>query len=224
MTVIDYRTQTAGQDYVLEVRNSSAAQFDFVFFLPVPRRSPDGTYPLVWFAHSLAASTSGYSTWQLTHALVWAETGLLKPGEILRPGQVLPAQLDSGNAAEVIRASGAYQFTNKTDGPPGKLTISPDGTIPASTVSVGIGMSGKATFAVQARPKRRVQFHPPAAPNYIVAASTSGIDTGQVLDGRAQSLTSHEVAPPANLYGAITELDGGNTWHVTYQSSLAVTG
>lgn len=222
MAVIDYSTLVGKPEYVIQIANRSTAQLYFLCFQPVPADAPSGTYPLAWFAQPLAVQANAYFVWQQSYGLVWAETGPLGLDQIVRQGQFLPADLDSMNTAKLTNIGGAYQFSGQTSGTPGTLMITPDGTIPADTVSIGIGMSNQPTMVVQAMANVPVAFEPPVPTMYTVAFSSTKIQKGQTLNSQSFASTSCELLFPPNQHGAIATLGENNTWTVTYKSSLVV--
>ena len=222
MFIVDYRGDQKSTPFIIQIKNNSGSQFFFTCFLKVPSNAPGDTRELAWFAKQLATSTSGYFTWHQTYDLMWADTGPLAVGKIVRPGQVISSQLNAHNEATLTKKTGAYQFDNVTNGAAGKLTVKTDGTIPNNSVSVGIGMSQQPTAAVQATPNNASIFSPATPPSYSVAFSTSKISKGQVLDLSTLSSATCHIKFPSNQHGAIAELQDGNTWKVTYKADLTI--
>jgi rhizosphere induced protein len=223
--IIDYRSsQSPAVQYVLQMTNQSNAEKFFVCFQNQAHGLPSGSFPLAWCAQAAAVRTNIYFLWTLTYDFVWAQTGQLQPGVILRPGEVTPARLDRNNRITLTRSpAGAYAFRDQTDGTAGTLFITSDGTIPGETVAVGIGMSGYATQAVQAQPHVAAPYTPLGTPPYYVSFGSSPISTGQVLNVAMLSAIVAIKFPP-NMYGAIATLQADNTWLVQYKPYITVAG
>lgn len=95
-------------------------------------------------------------------------------------------------------------------GKEGTLTITNGSTVPPNTFSVGVGMSGKGTYVVNAGPNLKHQFTP--EPAYYVAAIDQVVE-GQVMD--IQTITqAGELKFSDNQYGLVATLKGDNTWDI----------
>lgn len=219
MTIKDYRTSVNSEPYVIQIKNRSTKLFYFTCYQPI---LPADTSILAWFAEPLAINTNGYFIWHATYDMIWAETGPLRIGDVVRAGQVRSAQLSSSNETTFTQINGAYQFGPETDGAPDKLTIKTDGTIPNDSVSIGTGMSQRPVSALQASSNSPTAFIPPQPSVYSLAFSDTKIKNGQVLDLNILESAGCVIKFPLNQFGAIAELTEGNTWNVDYETSIDV--
>lgn len=219
MSIIDCCISNDSDPYIIQIKNRSTSQLYFTCFQPIHAAD---TSILAWFAEPLAIKTDGYFIWHITYDMIWANTGLLEVGSVVRAGQLLSVQLSSSNETILIRTNGAYQFGPKTDGTPNNLTIKTDGTIPNNSVSIGTGMSHQPTMALQALPNLQTVFTLPQPPKYTVAFSSSKIQKGQLLDCSALESASCAINFPINQFGVIAELTEDNTWNVDYKRSIDV--
>ena len=173
---------------------------------------------LAWFSKYAYPNTKVQVSWDDTaYDFVWAGAGQVTPGIVFSAAQVVPANLTSTNQIKF-----SYDGPNKTfffhdqqaGQQQGTLMISQDTTIPMNAVSVGIGMSGQPTFAVQAQPNMNVVFTPRT--QYWVAFGT--FQQGEVLD--VETLNAVQVEFPPNVTSMTATLNADNTWTVT-QNILA---
>jgi len=136
------------------------------------------------------------------------------PGVVFNPSQVLPADLNNQNEVTFDYRNGAYAFYNLQKGRQnGTLTIQETSSIPMNgTALVGIGMSGAATFVVQAMPNMNQLFRP--APTYWMAFDQ--FITGHVLDVDSMA-NIVEIPFPAGVYSMNVTLNPNNTWTVSPQ-------
>ncbi len=180
----------------------------------VYQQDPDLTIPdvmsLAWFAKAATPTTSIVFRWTIDYDFVWSETGSLVPGVLFVASQTWPADLSTQNQVTFSQAGGAYTFQNQQKGPRGgSLYITEDGTIPVGQASVGIGMSGFGTFAVQAQPNMNLVFTP--HPQYWITFGT--YTQGQVMDISAVSSAAQIQFPP-NVYSMTATFNPDNTWTV----------
>ncbi|MGK4002082.1 hypothetical protein WMF31_05625 [Sorangium sp. So ce1036] len=186
----------------------------------VYQTDPDITDPnvmsLAWFAQGAAPTTEIVFTWTVDYSFTWAQTGVLKPGVRFTASQTWPADLSKTNQVTFTNQGGIYTFTNQTTGArAGSLYITEDGSIPINSASVGIGMSGKGTFAVQAQPNQNLIFTP--HPKYWITFGS--FQPGQVLDVTRIS-NPVEVDFPPNVYSMTAILNRDNSWTVDQTSRV----
>jgi rhizosphere induced protein len=186
----------------------------------VYQQDPDTTDPnvmsLAWFAKAAAPTTTLQFDWTVDYSFVWSETGTLKPGVMFTASQNLPADLSTSNQVQFTTAGGAYTFQNQSQGgQAGTLYVLEDNTIPPNQASVGIGMSGSGTFAVQAQPNITAEFTP--HPEYWI--TFGNYTAGEVLDVTTITASAN-IAFPANTYSMTATLGSNNTW--TVQSTADV--
>jgi len=169
-----------------------------------------GVFPLAWFAQRAAPTSAVYFDWTLDYAFVWAQTGMLVPGARFNEAQITPADLSTSNAITLASMDGAYRFGDQRPGPqPGNLYITQEEIAPANQISVGIGMSGRATFALQARSHTNAVFT--SRQEYWIAFGD--FQRGEVLDVETiQDKALVRFPPGVYSMTAIFERDG--TWTI----------
>lgn len=178
-------------------------------------KSPN-VFPLAWFTQFVNADTQVKYTWDITYHYVWADTGNLVPGVTFEAGQTVPIGDLKAGPSITLNNNGAYRFidNNANGATPNSITIFEDATVPLNLASVGIGMSGAGTFAVQAQPNQRLSFTP--HPEYWCAFGT--YSKGEVLD--IQQLSNiQQVEFDPGCYNMVVTLQKDNTWVVTPSNS-----
>jgi rhizosphere induced protein len=210
----------SGTTYTLRVVNKSNSQWDMCVYQVDPDIGLPNVMSLAWFSKSAHDGTSVTFRWTLDYSFIWAETGQLVPGVYFDATQIWPADptivapataQKAGNQVGLTKSDGAFTFTSTpTPGASsGSLYIKQDGTIPSNRVSVGVGMSGSGTFAVQGKPNINLNFTP--HPVYWLAAGSFA--QGEVLDiGSINNPT--DIRFPANVYSLTAVLDERNEWSV----------
>ncbi|MEV6607549.1 MULTISPECIES: hypothetical protein [unclassified Kutzneria] len=202
-----------GTTYTLTVVNNSSHFADFCVY----QRSPDlgvrDALSLAWLAVPLWPTTVEVFTWQIDYSFVWSQTGVLKPGVRFGASQAWPADPGDTNANQVLfdYQQGAFTFQpGAAAGTPqrGGLYVRELADIPADTASVGIGMSGSGTFAVQAQPNENLVFTP--HPTYWVAAGT--FEQGVALD--VEEISNTAQVPFDSTFAMTAVLDARNNWTV----------
>jgi rhizosphere induced protein len=208
----------AGQQYTLIFNNQSPNNWTFVCFQNQPSGLPMNYVSLAWFAQPAAPRTRIIFRWQVDYSFVWSQTGTLAPGVIFTASQDIPTNgVTSNNAITFTREpNGAFNFKDQATGPSGALTIQQDDTIPFNTASIGIGVSGAGTFAVQAQPNIPVTFVP--TPTYYVAFGQS-IQEGLVLN-ISQFTQVAQIQFPVNIYEVTATLLPNNKWSLSDGTSL----
>jgi hypothetical protein len=205
-----------GQKYAIRAMNSSTNSGSFCIFQQDPNLGVSGALPVVWFSKYVHPQTAVRFDWTTDYNFVWSETGLLSPGVDFDASQVFDADLQGLNQITLTYIGGAYTFSNQGKGPkPGPLYIREDASIPLKKASVGIGMSGSATFVVQAQPNLSLNFTP--LPRYYIAF-------GDYTQGEALALpemtNTAEIAFPQNIYSMAAILNADNSW--TVDSTLSM--
>lgn len=167
--------------YSLTCLNNSQLHGSFAVFQKAPPMTvPGNVFSLAWFARPAAPGSRVTFTWNLDYSFVWSETGLLQPGINFSATQVIPADPNGQNLVQLTQDSvGATTFANPSAaGALGSLTVQQLSNVAPSRTSVGIGMAGSGTFAVQAAPNMTAVFTP--HPNYWVMFGN--FETGDVID------------------------------------------
>jgi hypothetical protein len=167
---------------------------------------------LAWFAKAANPNTKLMFQWDITYNFVWSQTGVLIPGVIFWASETVNADLSQNNKISFSYQNNAFTFKKPpTQGSQiGTIYIEQDGTIPANTASVGVGMSGSGTFAVQAQPNVLATFTP--HPEYWI--TFGNYHQGQVMDVGTITKAAKIDFPP-NVYAMTATLKPDNTWLVT---------
>lgn len=220
MIIVDRaRTVTDSQPYSLIFKNNTENNWTFLCFQNQPSGLPQDYQSLAWFAMPVAPDTRVLFRWSIDYDFVWSQTGELTPGVVFTASQTKPANLTTKNQIGFTRLpNGAFTYDREASQGPdsGALTIVQDDTIPPNTASVGIGMSGSGTFAVQAQSNVKATFTP--TPTYYVAFGQS-VQEGEVLN-ISQFSSIEQIKFPVNQYQASATLEPGNRWSVSYQADV----
>lgn len=177
--------------------------------------SETSTNPLAWFSKYVYPNTQVSFSWDPTdYDFVWAGTGKITSGVVFDASQVVPAKLGSTNQITLSYDSvnHVFFFNHQTAGQqPNVFTILEDGSLPADAASVGIGMAGRATFALQAMPNLTVQISPTNATYWV----TFGIVQQGEFFTAETLLAPVQVQFPVNVNSMTVTLNPDNTWTVT---------
>lgn len=196
--------------YSVFFQNNSSNEGNVCVYQTDPNIGVANVMSLAWFSKKVFETTQVIFDWTIDYSFTWAETGELVPGVKFRASQNWKADLTSNNAVTFSKRNGAYTFQEQmTEKPSGSLIIHEDGTIPSRQASVGIGMSGKGAFAVQAQPNLDLTFTP--HPKYWI--TFGNYNEGDVLD-IAEMTKSAEIAFPPNVYSMTAILNEDNTWTI----------
>lgn len=167
--------------YSLTCINNSSLSGSFAVFQKAPPMTiPGNVFSLAWFARPAAPKTKVTFNWTLDYCFVWSETGILHPGITFNASQTIGADPNGTNFVQLtVDEYGASYFNPpNTSGSVGSLTIQQLSNVVPNRTSVGVGMSGSGTFAIQAAPNMNAVFTP--HPNYWVLFGN--VKTGQVMD------------------------------------------
>lgn len=146
--------------------------------------------------------------WATNYIFVWGNVGIIKPGVVFSPNEMLAADLQTANVTN-FSASPEPRFSSPVKGSqPGTLAISIDGTVPGDTFSVGIGMGDSATFVMPAAPNQTVTITPP--PALWIAADTN-VQVGTIIDTSAVK-RSFQVTFPPDIFEVTCTLDKNDLW------------
>jgi hypothetical protein len=177
--------------------------------------------PLAWFSKYVYPDTQVSFSWDPTdYDFVWAGTGQVTSGVVFDASQVVPAKLGTSNQITLSYDSvnHVFYFNHQTAGQQAStFTIIQDSSLPLNAAAIGIGMAGRATFAVQAMPNMTVQIAPTAA-TYWVTFGT--IQQGEFFTVE-KALTPVEVTFPLNVNSMTVTLNADNTWTVTSNILMA---
>lgn len=163
---------------------------------------------LAWFTKNAAPTSQITLTWGIDYSFVWGETGVLEPGVVFNATQTWPADLTTQNIVTLTMVNQTVTFTDlRSGGQAGTLSIAAGSSIPPGMLSVGTGMSGRATLATQVSPNMQYIFQP--HPHYYVAFGD--FQAGQVLDP-ATMTNAFEVVFPPNIFSMTVTLNADGTW------------
>jgi hypothetical protein len=220
-------TAVLGTPYSLTVQNNSINPFDFCLYQEDPAIGNPHIMSLAWLTQSLYPSGSVTWDWDIEYSFLWSQTGQLKPGIQFKTSQIWPADPNvvgvsgpakAGNQIGLSKPKpNVYNFTSTPtkNAQLGTLYVAQDSTIPLLEASVGIGMKGFGTFAVQAQPNLHNNFTP--HPVYYLAAGQ--FNQGEVLDiGAITDSVNIEFGPGVFDLTATLNLD--NTWTVAPTKSF----
>jgi rhizosphere induced protein len=211
--------------YTLHVYNEST-QKDFCLFQSPPDLGNLDPLALAWFVKSMHQNTFAAFRWTIDYSFVWGDTGQLKPGIQFDAGQVMaadPSDDGSGpgqNQAHFDLVNGAYLLTpgSVQGARAGSLYIQQGRNIAPGTVSVGIGMSGSGTCAVQAEKNIRLAFTP--EPKYWIVAGS--FTQGEVID--VSAITGSAEVAFGNGYSMTAILSKDNKWTVKATTEINFDG
>lgn len=172
--------------------------------------APFNLLSLAWFAYPTYPTSRTTFQWTLDYSFVWGETGTLMPGVTFSADQQIAASLNEANLVTFLQQYGSPQFTMpQFGGQPGMLSIRCEASVPYGQYSIGTGMSGAASFAMQAMPNTTATFG--TSPSYWV--TFGNYRQGQVLD--AHSITNAvQLNFPAGVYALTVTLNPDGTYTV----------
>lgn len=208
----DYASlKSAGTKYSLTAVNDSAQPWKFYVYQTTPNQ-PNNMFSLAWFAspYQIRVGDQIRFEWEINYNFVWSDTGSLIPGVRFNAFGTKDADPEEKNSTNFSGGIAPGFSSPEKEPPPGSLIINDGDDVPNKKFSVGIGMSGAGTFAVQAGTNLKHQFTP--TPRYWIAA---GIDEqcGTVLN--IQTITqAQEIAYDPATYEKTATLTKDNTWTV----------
>lgn len=201
-----------GTQYSLNVINQSAQAWTFYVYQKMPSQVAD-VFSLAWFCspYQIRVGDSIRFTWEIDYNFVWSDTGQLVPGVTFYAGGSKDCSPAGANTTEFSLTPGPG-LSDPHKGPPdGSLVINDAADVPNNKFSVGIGMSGTGSYAVQAGTNLQHVFTP--TPSYWIAAGTN-TRIGTVLNINTVTQTK-EAKFPAAVYLLDCVLQGDNTWKIS---------
>jgi hypothetical protein len=194
--------------YTVIALNHSTMNGNACVYQQAPNTADSNVMSLAWFSKGMHARTRAEFKWSLDYSFLWSETGVLVPGVLFSASETLAATL--GARVDFNHDGTGYFFENETAGTPNKLSIAQGASIPSNQASVGIGMSGSGTFAVQAQPRMNAIFAP--HPEYWI--TFGNISQGEVMDITSVTSQSGKIEFPNGVYSMAAILNEDNTWTV----------
>lgn len=201
--------------YSVSFHNQSGKNGKFCVFQVPAEAQQSNVMSLAWLVKQSNDDTDLDIDWTIDYSFVWSETGVLKPGVKFRASQTKPADPSKAalNAIHFSKPNEGYTFEPPMEGEVGEmgnLTIFTGPEIPKKKASVGIGMSGSGTFAVNAEPNYVVTF----SPHPIYWVGFGNYEKGVVIDTQSMTKFKQITFEPNNYHLEIT-LDQTNSWTVT---------
>ncbi len=200
-------------EYSLTFINNSENAATFCLFQQDKNlASVSNVFPLAWFTKFVNPNVKVTFTWEIDYNYVWSNTGNLSHGVVFESSETLPVGDISGGPSITLSRNQALYFKDQTEvgATPNAITIYEDHTVNLFEGSVGIGMSGAGTFAVDAQPNQTLTFTP--HPEYWCAFGS--FKQGQVMDVQVLSRIQ-EVKYPQGCYSRTVEIGGSNMWSVS---------
>lgn len=196
--------------YSLNFINLSLNPGSVCIYQTHPETGVQSVLPIAWLTRHVYPTGQVSFDWNDKYSFVWAETGYLAPGVKFFANQIWSADLSEQNMVSLSYTNSAYTFENLRQGPvAGSLYVDQDDSLPLNLASIGIGMSGRSTYAVQAQPNMHLIFTP--KPNYWI--TFGNFREGEVLDLR--TITNYKKVTYSNNINSMTAiLNEDNTWTI----------
>lgn len=205
-------TPASADQYSLTVVNNSTSPGRIAVFQTDPDIGVPNVHSLAWFSEYTYPGTTATFKWTLDYNFVWGETGNLSPGVVFENSQTAKAGLKANNKISLYydTKNAAYHFEDpESDSHRGSLIIDQGPNIPIKQAAVGIGMSGRGTFIVQAQPNMTFTFTPHL---------TYSVVFGDYLPGEVVDVTevTNQAAKINFLNGQsmMAVLNQDNTWTI----------
>jgi hypothetical protein len=196
--------------FTINFTNNSHSSGNFCVFQQDPSNPSPYVFPLAWRVERGFPQSHVAISWNTDYSFVWGYTGTLMPGVAFQAGENVPAGLTNDNEITFTNRGGRYQFVDRRTGyQQGALTIMADPTTAINDASVGIGLSGAPSFAVQAQPNMVFRFS--SRVEYWVTFSQ--VTQGEVLD--RHRVDAVKVDFPHGISTMNATLNADNTWTIT---------
>ena len=197
--------------YTINFDNNSNSSGNFCIFQRDPNSLNHGVFVLAWLVQFVNAHSKLPISWNTDVYFFWAKTGTLAPGVIFNAGEALQTSMTENNAVTLTKEDGNYKFAGQKNWhQQGMLSVTSDNTTAINQASVGIGMSGAGTFAVQAQPNMTFLFSPGA--EYWV--TFGDFQQGQVMDP-TEFINSVKIVFPYGIFTMNVTLNMDNTWIIS---------
>ena len=195
---------------VTAVNNSLTFWKFFVYQPPI-----GGDLTLAWFASPILIPNRGGTTlfnWQTNYQFVWSQTGIVEPGKVIKASGEKNCDPDGANTTTFTFQGGTPVLSDPVPGgDKGTLSIFNGPTIPPHTFAEGIGMSGSATFVLNAGPNLSHTLSIPK-PAYYIAAIIE-VEQGEVMDVTTITKTAEIPFPTGpGVFNVTATLQADNTW------------
>ena len=198
-------------NYSVKVVNNGAAAWQFYVYQKPPAVA--NNLSLAWFAspYHIGVGDSITFSWNIQYSFVWSATGIVKPGIQFTASGSKECDPEGENVTSFTFNNSTPDLSNPTTGgTDGSLTIKDGDSVPSNTFAVGVGMSGKGTYVVNAGPNLTHEFTP--EPKYYIVAADEVVE-GQVMDITTVTKSGSLVFPP-NVYDLTATLKADNQWDI----------
>lgn len=194
-------------NYQLNLFNNAPQPFTFLVYQTF--QVPQNFFSLAWLVSNSSVPPQNVAEfdWQDNYTMFWGQTGSIQSGLQFTSGGENPTDPQRQNQA-TFTAQPYPNFSSPSEGQPGSITISTDGSVSPNQFAVGIGMNGSPSIITSAYPMYNYVF--PAAPTYWIAAVGYGMNVGTVLTPY-EVPGSMQVVFPGGQYSASYAFDG-NQW------------
>lgn len=201
----------AGTSYTLKLVNNSAQPWTFYVYQKLPGQVAD-VFSLAWFCSPYVISVGDDITfkWTINYNLFWSQTGVIIPGVTFESKGKKDADPNGENTSTFSLDPGPNLSVPVEGHPKSSLIIKDADDVPNKKFSVGIGMSGTGTYAVQAGTSLTHTFTP--TPSYWIAAG-SNVQIGTVLNIQTIGQTA-EAKFPSAVYSLVATLGDNNKWKI----------
>lgn len=197
--------------YTINFLNNSSSPGNFCIFQQNPNNPPPGSFPLAWLVQSANPHARVPISWNTDFYFFWAKTGQLMPGVIFNAGEAFLTSLAENNAITLTKQDNNYKFIDQKSGyQQGVLSVSTDTTTAFNQASIGIGMSGSGTLAVQAQPNMTFSFSP--IQGYWITFGE--FKQGQVLN-QSEIPNAVQIVFPHGIFSMNATMNEDGTWTVT---------
>ncbi len=201
-----------GTQYALTLINKSSQPWAFYLYQKLPGQTID-VFSLAWLcsSHEIKVGQQVRFQWDISYHFSWARTGQLMPGLLYQTSGSKKCDPNGANSTDFDVTSSPGLSTPVQGAPAGSLSVRDGVSVQPNMFSVGIGMSGSETFAVQAG--RGLTHNFSAAPSYWIAAGTN-IQRGTTLNNITGGMDREAKFPPGT-YDLTGTLDQNYTWTIT---------
>jgi len=197
--------------YTINFDNNTDSPGNFCIFQRNQNSPNHDGFVLAWLVQFANPHSKLPISWNTDFYFFWAQTGTLTPGVIFNAGEALQTSMTENNAVTLTKQDGNYKFAGQKNWhQQGMLSVTADNTTAINQASVGIGMSGAGTFAVQAQPNMTFLFSPGS--EYWV--TFGDFQQGQVMDP-TQFINPVKIDFPYGIFTMNVTLNMDNTWTIT---------
>lgn len=209
------------QTYTLEFINKSSNSSTSILYQK-DTKPASGEYSLAWLAAPAAPQATVEFKWEQEYGFVWGPMEDLKPGNVFRSMENLPADLSTTNAITLAEESGSLKFTDQRPGPEkDSLLILNGSTLPMNSAVEGISMSGNGVFVTQAQPNSEIFFS--TNPEYWIAfghftqgevLNSKAMFTGEFVRSKRIYGLPQKVEFPNGVFAMTATLNPDNSWTI----------